>query len=78
MVLATPPPPSSSVLLTHSDGALTEVDLYSMNESWQRVIGMRRFDREGTFFFGGQMRPPVDEITALKALLTEQSSGGDV
>jgi len=39
---------------------------------------MRRFDREGTFFFGGQMRPPVDEITALKALLTEQSSGGDV
>jgi hypothetical protein len=50
MVLATPPRPSSSILLTHSDGRHTEVNLYSGNESWQRVIGIRRFDPEGTFF----------------------------
>jgi hypothetical protein len=75
MVLATPPRPSSSILLTHSDGRHTEVDLYSGNESWQRVIGIRRFDPEGTFFFGGQMWPPIDEITTLKALSTEQTSG---
>jgi hypothetical protein len=75
MVLATPPRPSSSILLTHSDGRHTEVALYSGNESWQRAIGIRRFDPEGTFFFGGQMWPPIDEITTLKALLTEQISG---
>jgi hypothetical protein len=68
---------AASVILHSADPLRwnTEVDLYSGNESWQRAIGIRRFDPEGTFFFGGQMWPPIEEITSLKALLTEQISG---
>jgi len=75
MVLATPPLPSFSILLNQSDGVQRQIDFYSKNESWQHVIGMSVWDREGTFLFGGQMWQPIEEITMLKTLLIEENQG---
>jgi hypothetical protein len=37
-ILASPPPPSLSVMLTHSDGTHSRVDLFDINESWKNVL----------------------------------------
>jgi hypothetical protein len=71
MVVATPPPPSFSILLVHSDGTRTQLDLYSQNESWQRAIGFIRFDGDGHFLRRGQMSRTADEVSHLKALLSD-------
>jgi hypothetical protein len=69
-----PPPPSYSILLTHSDGAHTQIDLFSINESWQHAIFIYSYDRSGKLLFGGKLRLPNQEIINLKELLsaTEQ------
>ena len=49
MILASPLPPSYSIVLTHSDGAHTQIDLFSYNESWQHAVYIYAYDPKGKF-----------------------------
>jgi hypothetical protein len=44
MILASPLPPSFSIVLKHADGSRTQMDLFSVNENWQHVIIMKNTD----------------------------------
>jgi len=72
MILASPLPPSYSVVLTHSDGAHTQIDLFSYNESWQHAVYIYAYDPKGKFIFGGALSLPSQDIANLKQLLSKQ------
>jgi len=71
MALASPPPPSYSILLTHKDGSRSQINLYSLNENWQHAIHISVFDRDGNFISGGEMSIASAEISSLMQLLSE-------
>jgi hypothetical protein len=41
LILASPPPPSFSILFKHEDGSWSQLDLFSFNESWKQVVIFR-------------------------------------
>lgn len=71
MVLTSPPLPSYSVLLVHSKGEHTQLDLFSINESWKHAIHIHSNDKEGKIIFGGTYSFSSEEIVSLKQLLAE-------
>jgi len=38
MMVASPPPPSLSIVLTHSDGTRSRVDFFDMNDNWRHMV----------------------------------------
>lgn len=44
MLLASPPPPSFSIVINRADGSRTQIDLFSINENWQKAIVVRNSD----------------------------------
>lgn len=69
MILASPPPPSGSVLLFDRTGGQTQLDLYSLNESWRHAIQIKTWDGQGKFLYGGEMSLPSADMTALREML---------
>lgn len=72
MVVASPPFPSYSVLLVHTDGSRTQVDMFSVNESWRKTVHVFSRDKNGKFIFGGMQQVAKPELDTLKAALTQQ------
>jgi hypothetical protein len=70
-VLASPPPPSYSVVLMHLDGSQTQIDLYAANENWRHAVGIFRSDSEGRFLFRGQTILQSQDVLSLRSLLSE-------
>ena len=71
-ILASPPLPSYSIQLIHSDGAYTQIDLFSVNESWQHTAHVYSYDRNGKFIFGGSMNLQSQDTSSLKLLLSKE------
>jgi len=71
MILASPPPPSYSVLLSHSDGSNSQINLFSLNESWSHAVHISVF-KSGKCVFGGSLHLSSGEIASLKSLLSEE------
>ena len=44
MNLASAPPPSFTIVLRRANGTSTQIDLFSVNESWQHVIIIKNSD----------------------------------
>lgn len=72
MVVASPPFPSYSVLLVHTDGSRTQVDMFSVNESWRKTVHVFNSDKNGKFIFGGMQQIAEPELETLKNALTQQ------
>lgn len=72
MILATPPPPSYSVLLIHTDSMRSQLDLYSINESWQRAIRWTSWDRDGKWLDSGMQQLSGKDIADLKQVLADE------
>lgn len=68
-ILASPPPPSYSVVFTDNDSRHIQLDLYSVNESWSHAVGMRIWDKSGKFIYGGQMSASDADLASLKDML---------
>lgn len=72
MVVTSPPFPSYSVLLTHTDGSRTQIDMFSVNESWRNTVHVFRSDKNGKFIFGGMQKVSEQELNSLKTSLAQQ------
>ena len=69
MILASPPPPSCSVLLSDADERRIQLDLYSVNESWRHAVQIRISDKSGKFVYGGEMTLPSTDTATLREIL---------
>ena len=72
MVVASPPFPSYSVLLIHTDGSRTQIDMFSVNESWRKTVHVFSSDKNGKFIFGGMQQVAEQELNSLKTSLARQ------
>lgn len=72
MVLISPPAPSYSIVLRHNDGSRTELDLFSLNESWSSTIHLSMWDGKGKFIDGGLGRFSTEEIKNLKNMMASK------
>lgn len=72
MVVASPPFPSYSVLLIYADGSRTQMDMFSVNESWRKTVHVFSSDKNGKFIFGGMQQVAEPELDSLKASLAQQ------
>ncbi|MFZ6645199.1 hypothetical protein ACO0LO_05750 [Undibacterium sp. TJN25] len=76
-VLVSPPPPSYSVILFHSNNVRTQIDLYSINESWRHAIRMTHWDATGKFLGSEIENLPSKDIDNLKQQLSGMESAQD-
>ena len=66
------PAPSYSIFLVHSDGSHSQINLFSMNESWQHAVHIDVTDKSGKYVFMGALSLSSDDIFSLKKLLSEE------
>lgn len=72
MVVASPPFPSYSVLLIHADGSRTQIDMFSVNESWRKTVHVFSSNKNGEFIFSGMQQVSEQELNSLKTSLAQQ------
>lgn len=69
MVVATPPPPSFSVVTFDADGNRTQIDLFSANESWKRAVYVVVTRDRGRSDYVGQMSLAPKDVASLRHML---------
>jgi len=69
MILASPPFPSCSALLTDTNGRRIQLEVFSVNEGWKHVVQIRIWEG-GKFIYGGEMTLPSADMTALREIFS--------
>lgn len=65
-VVVPPPTPVSSILITHSDGARTYIQLYTGRPGWDKMLTISSYDKDRNLKFNGIQEFSESEIAPLK------------
>jgi hypothetical protein len=71
IITATPPGPSYSILLTHSDGSHTGMELFSVNESWKHAVHIDHSDPTGKPAYSGGLNLSTEDMSRFKQILSD-------
>ena len=73
MSLATPPLPSFSVVTFDATENRTQIDLFSVNESWRHAVQAVVARRDGRLIYGGQLSLAPEDIASLRRMLADKA-----